>query len=533
MRINTKLSWAAFFFVVLMVFSTEFFLILAIEENIEVALIMARYVAIISVLFAVFIFLASIISKWLFIISVGVFGAFSLFSLKLNFYYIFMNMPPLAYFGVGLVVFFAISAFAYQITRYRDGPGWLPWFLLAVLALTPIAIRLVDSARQSTPQTSVDFASWQEVRFERKPNIYLFGFDSLSPVSILQQYLGIETLSYEKEFQTILTSVEPALSAHVFTRNSLNSIMRLDQASQALTHDLFSGRRQSILGTVLHANGYFVGTGFPSSFLGHSGPFVDQYTVPRGKSANLSSTALCFDAQGSKRLVSRVFYACFFYKEARERGSWLFALLFGQESPGQVGENEKRMLAILNRTGRAGDRSVQISDGWLAVLTAAVVSDKMAGQPRFNFFHTVLPIGHTPPGYNNADQRMREDFKEYYVEGSKLLSRQIQTLYAKITDVDPQAIVLIFGDHGSYLSQQASKTDDPIFYFKDHNRIMLGVMKTDNHCASDFERHFSRKYATVPRVLLDIFVCLGASSRKIDDLVKFDEDPEMLWYALQ
>lgn len=109
---------------------------------------------------------------------------------------------------------------------------------------------------------------------------------------------------------------------------------------------------------------------------------------------------------------------------------------------------------------------------------------------------------------------------------------QLNEVMNFIKTEDPNALLVFFGDHGAYLSRQVNPQDDPEFYYKDRNGILIAVAKTNHPCAQRFASYRNDTYNTPSRVMLEIFTCMSGDQFKVSD-DDFDEDQEIAKYILK
>ena len=148
----------------------------------------------------------------------------------------------------------------YATVRYVDESRWGGVALLSVVA---VGIAIVVWAGTSEGRSSVS-ANWarhpgiQDVTFERKPNVYFVGFDSVVPESILQKYLGVETTEFHRVFGSKMRRFGNLFASSINTKYSLTTLMALSQDIflAGSRPSYFSGKSLSPLVSIMRENGY-------------------------------------------------------------------------------------------------------------------------------------------------------------------------------------------------------------------------------------------------------------------------------------
>lgn len=299
-------------------------------------------------------------------------------------------------------------------------------------------------------------------------NIYFISFDSIIPESLAQKFLKTNApyIDILKKHDAII--FKNGLSAFIPTKPAMNSLLTIDHQEfvkppEAERYHYFSGKRKSILSDFMHKNGYQLQTIFKGPYLGtEKGPHVDYYYNGDGD----------LDAVNSCDHVSDgVFIG---YCNA-SLAKIIPTALYHNRQPKTL-ENDKEFDRLLTPTIRRIEVVINSNRPW------------------FTMSHIYAP-GHTKINhrYDNPDDV--EEYKKRFEEKSAIAARYLDEVVTLISTKDPTAIVLITGDHGTYISRgiNPNSIDDPVkkeeakrFFTLDQNGINIAVW-SGKDCSSYFE----------------------------------------------
>ena len=340
--------------------------------------------------------------------------------------------------------------------------------------------------------------------FKDKPNIYLLSYDSLSPSGRINALLDIPELPYKDLFEQDFHVLNAGMSFHVPTRPSINNIMRLGQKTGAIDVNSYAGNSSSYLQRIAHANGYHLVNGYRGLYFGSAGPFVDESLIP--DYGVIEYSVLCIAQPGLAKI--QAFGICEIARFLNNQGfKSLYKVIFSSDENNEIGNFHDQVMTTINGN---------------------LTNEK----PVLTFVYTYNPIGHTSAAYNHNNLDQRSKYRDYYLEGSHKLVNQLPQILEKIRSEDSNALVVVFGDHGAFLSRQVDPKVDPEFYYNDRNGIMLAVAKTDHPCSDRFASYREDTYNTPSRVVVEIFNCLSDGQLSLED-ASFDEDPEIAKHILK
>lgn len=318
---------------------------------------------------------------------------------------------------------------------------------------------------------SGDTSNIRDLVFHRRPNLYFVSFDGIAPRVLLQKYMGLETTQFHDLFETRFRPFKNFFSDAFSTRYSLGTLLALDMrtfwsmwlAVRAETGQtewdplLFSGQSPSPLFRLLKNNGYEVATAYEDEFFGKSkGAFVDYYFT------------------GGRRVVCGLL-------DGRIRAVSFFGHCLWQGS--DVHEARRR---VIDRIGEASFRN----------------------GPQFAMAHLYTP-GHVARSFRYNDNSQLEQFRDAYQRGSAEAARLLSRLLAHLDENDPQAILLVYSDHGPFLSNGMAFADAPNFVVQDHHGILGGVWPP-TVCESEFDATYARQgFLTLLDAVHAVLRCLS------------------------
>ena len=311
---------------------------------------------------------------------------------------------------------------------------------------------------RATPQgVAGDTSNIRHVSFKTKPNLYFVSFESIMPRSLLKKNLQLDGTDFHDVFEANFRPFVNMFSNARDTKYALSMVLALDrevyqsQLRQLKADpDLFAGRNPSPLLAILRENGYAIKTIYGSDFLGKAkGPYVDEYVV--------GARTLC-------RLLDRRLHV------------WAF---WGY--------------CAVDRSSRKGrmTRVVAAADG-----------------PRFTMEHINRPTHTISPWPGDAADGARERFRSLYLRKSNEAGRNLAHIVRQLREKDPNGILLVYGDHGPWLSRGLSFEDDPEFVVQDQHGVLGGVYPP-TACEAWFDREQAKGWMTTLDAVHALLRCLS------------------------
>ena len=490
-----------FFCIFYLVASAEPLLLLSQAETSYMAIPLIRYLAVWLFLFlALLVFMGRVLPSLFALTLSGAFTA-TIFSLKFVFHSSVSSLSVSLFLAFALVIFCLIFLLIKTLIKLSVFPNRFAYIALVIVGLSAPALNILnDLLQKQVTGNSSDLP----ISLAERPNIYLLSYDSFIPSSIAKRYIKIDKVPFQEALTTHYQEFTNSLTFHVPSRPSLNNIMRLSQSHQELNFLTFSGNAPSLLSQLLRDNGYSLITGYKGLYFGTAGQFIDKGLFP--KLAQIEASVLCIVQKKLER--AQGFLVCDLARYlAKNQLNFIYNLIFGSDLGFSDSNWHQKILAQIEENGKSN-------------------------KPTLSFLYTYNPIGHTSFNYDHDNQHDRIQYREYFIRNSKRLAQQIVDIKHKIDKEDPNSIVLIFGDHGTFLSRSEIFENNPEFFVKDRHRIVIALAKTQNECGKISSLNINDNYNTPSRILLAIFECLS-NEEIFDDLnLDFDEDTSIVKYGL-
>ncbi len=347
------------------------------------------------------------------------------------------------------------------------------WVGIALSAATLLALAIVAGGRLAPGSDAVegDVSNIRHITFRETPNLYFVSFESMAPRSLLDKYLDIETTEFHEVFDANFRRFPNFFSNGVHTTQSLSILLALDgdiyfrQQNELKDRGgdvnpyLFAGQNPSPLLDILRRNGYETTSIYKDAYLGRrKGPYIDNYfTIHNNTVCNLLDAGI--------RDISFWGYCRFF------SGSKLDRLTWETLSAEQV-------------------TKVRVNDG-----------------PQFVIAHIGVPI-HTEKTFKYDDEAHVEKFRALYLDASERAGGYLELIIRHLEENDPNAILLVYGDHGLFLSRGVRFEDNPEFVIQDNLGVLGGVYPHDA-CAAWFAEAQAQGYMTSLDAVHALLRCLS------------------------
>ena len=363
-----------------------------------------------------------------------------------------------AAFGVGLFTAF----------RVIDDLRWGGAVLSAAALLTLAIVAGGHWASGSPAPAKGDTTNIRGVTFQETPNLYFISFDAIAPRVLINKYLDIETTEFHDVFEAHFRRFPNLFANSVRTAHSLNTLLALDpdvytsQQRELLERGddpdprLFSGQNPSPLLDILNKNGYETTSIYIDTYFGRrKGPYVDNYvTFEKNTVCNLLDASI------------------------RDLAFWGYCRFFDG------------------------------SYDWDNMLSAERVT-KVSGDngPQFVMAH-LYPPGHVDKSFRYDNAEHLEKFRAKYVRESEKAARYLELIIRHLEANDPNAILLVYGDHGLLVSQGLGFEDNRGFVVQDNYGVLGGVYPR-GACSAWFDEASTRGYMTILDAVHAILRCLS------------------------
>ena len=344
---------------------------------------------------------------------------------------------------------------------------------LAAAALLGIGVVAGGRSAGGVP-VSGDITNIRQVSFQKAPNLYFISFDAIVPRSLLSKYLAVETTKFHDLVEAEMRRFPNFFATSVATAHSLNSLLALDvdvYASQRRElHKrgddpepfLFSGQNPSALLGILHNNGYETTSIYSDNYFGkHKGPYIDHYIT-------FEKNTVCNLLEAGMQDVSFWGYCRFF-----------------------DGSNDlKNMLTVEQVTRVSSNKG-----------------------PQFALAHISIP-SHTGSSFRYGNMEQFERFRSKYIALCEEASRYLELIIRHLEDNDPNSILLVYGDHGPFVSRGLEIDNNPKFVVQDHYGVLGGVYPP-HACAPWFDEAMTHGYMTTLDAVHVILRCLSGGENAL------------------
>lgn len=502
MTLNFYQRYITLFTLIFLVLCLEPAVMLGNAETFDMVVPLARFLILCLALSIGCLWVATKVSRSIFLLTLSMLLTGSLMSLKAAYHPAISGLSPELFIFVSLVVWAVIYLGANFLFRLRKQPNLSAFFWVFLIGISSPAFLLIHP---SSSAKNIDNQITQALVFKEKPNIYLLSYDSLIPTTVAQQYLNLETIPYQQVIDQEFNEFGNSLTFHVASRPSLNDVMRLGQKQNELNFRSFSGNAPSQLSSIMSLNRYELITGYKGLHFGRAGPHIDKGLFPT--TTQIEASVQCISQSKMER--AQAFLICEIARRlATENLAPIYEKLFG-------------------------NTLTEDRQNWQDLMLERIYLNSQKKQPVFTYLYTYNPIGHTSLTYDHRDQSQRLEYRAYFEKNAAVLARQISDLLKQIREFDPNSILIIFGDHGAFLSRNVKFHEDPEFFTKDRHRIVIAAAKTQHPCSDPKNLEYSKSFQTPSRILTAVFLCLSKKTHGQLKTLDFDENLEILNPAIR
>ena len=347
----------------------------------------------------------------------------------------------------------------------------------ALAAAAALGIGVVAGGRSAGGvPVSGDITNIRQVSFQKTPNLYFISFDAMAPRSLLSKYLAVETTKFHDLVEAEMRRFPNFFATSVPTSHSLNSLLALDVDAYASQRRelhkrgddpepfLFSGQNPSALLDILHNNGYETTSIHRNNYFGkRKGPHINHYIT-------FEKNIICTLLGAGMRDVSFWGYCRFFYR----RPVWKGMDILAAEQITRVSSNKG---------------------------------------PQFVIAHLYAP-GHTGNSFRYGNMEQFEKYRSFYIAGCEEAARYLELIIRHLEDNDPNSILLVYGDHGPFVSRGVEIDNDPKFVVQDYYGVLGGVYPP-HACAPWFDEAMAHGYMTTLDAVHVILRCLSGGENAL------------------
>jgi hypothetical protein len=310
----------------------------------------------------------------------------------------------------------------------------------------------------------------RKVDFLAKPNVYLIGFESAGAAAVLKRYLGLDDYALAQSFaDNGFRMLRNAFTENAPTRNSFNALLAMERdyflsIVEGGPDHLFQGIRPSPLLEIFAHNGYETTTLYQRSYFGgDKGAFVDHYEV------NEEFSVCDFMDAAYRRFT--FFGACYLLASRN-----LFP-----KNPKVAGAEVEFLLTKLDEATRRQ-------------------------RPQLFIGH-IRPPRHPDTSFRPTEENIRA-FRETYDNLSRRAAENLTRIRGLIEARGEDSILLVFGDHGPFLSRRFAFDEDPDFVVQDRYGVIAGIHPSDA-CAEHWQAAPPDGPITIPEAARLIVRCLA------------------------
>ena len=318
-------------------------------------------------------------------------------------------------------------------------------------------------------------------KFKKTPNIYIYSIESLMTDNIVKNHIGVEKSYYMDTLKdNNFVIFDNHFSDDYSTRNSLNSMLSIDQELwKKNKKDYFSGRSNSPLFDILKNNNYKIFTGFHDSHFGPPGNYVDGYFTFR-----------------SIKLSNKI-YEKYYVNYCQFKMPWYHLQLFN------YCEFLEFFLNIDN------SQKLDSLEKFERYIMSFIKEESL-----YNKFVVFHQLTHSHPTHST------KNWTKYFIESRKKTVAIINELTQNIKLKDPNAILIIIGDHGPSLLKtsvekkfhenimKTYKNNKELSYVIDRFYTVGAILDNSSICTSDILNLKKRSYTTNSMLLNYVLSCL-------------------------
>ena len=394
------------------------------------------------------------------------------------------------------MILLIVAGVFYFVIKYSE--KWVFFIILLVLYTVFFADAFLGKTKMLDKMTRTITTvplpeNYTSQEFIKKPNVYLLSFDAMIPKNVARNLLELapeETPGYfdvlEKNDMQIIPN---AFSARPASRTSFSSMLALDLDwyTQLYGYEKFSGANMmegmqwSPTYDIFDRNGY--------------GLRVIHF----------------FDTDNNGMISKKI-------KTGRKGIHAGFCGYFDSVYPlwGYCGVRK----ILLNVVFENDDRDV-----YNEIFYEQIESATLSETPVFLLSYAFLPK-HTADDYDANKRNKFEDYKRKFMEKSILAGETLQKYLDVITSNDEDAIIIVFGDHGAYITAGARDGGTNNKYtekdiLQDDHAVVLAVRDQHHGCQDKIAEPI---VTTLPDMMHNLITCLTGGKPVLKDRYNSEAD---------
>lgn len=379
----------------------------------------------------------------------------------------------------GAAILVALSGVAYLtllvvLKAIDDRPG--AGAVLTTVALLGVGIVGIPVLAPHHHAGAASAPTAPNIWFSEKPNVYLVGFDGVTPAALLSKF-GANSTPFHDVMSDRFRTFRNFFSNKQHTLGLYNMVLSLDDPylmELDVNEDvrLFSGTHDAPLFRMFRRNGYEITTLYMDRYFGERrGPYIDNYIVTKNETA-------C-------RKLDRTLLEISFYGYCAIR-------------------------PLLETVWPAVDSSMA---------NRRVVERLLR---RSELQRPQLVVAHIySPGHTGLDFDMEDDmavFAPRYLTNADFAGVLLARIIDHLEVHDPNAILFVFGDHGPWLTRSLNGKENWSLAITDRQGTVGGVFPPQR-CSAHLDPPAGRttNYMTTMDVVYGIIRCLMGESGTADE----------------
>ncbi len=335
-----------------------------------------------------------------------------------------------------------------------------------------------------------------EYIFEKKPNIYIFSFETLAPLSLTKKHLNIDSRYFYNHIKNKVLVLKNNFSDNIPTSNALNSFIFLDQQKyrdldRKTSGSFFAGRKLSETFRILKNNNYRIVTGFHNSTFGSPGKYVDNYLTFRSIKSEDNKSIQAYP-QFCQFKMPWYHFQLFIYCD-------LFSLVFNIDDNFKLNKSKNYHEYLIN-----------------------LINEN--NKPKFMFFHIYKTV-HPTPGI--------KDFENFYEDELNKVFNYMEKIIKKLETDDPNSLLILIGDHSHLIfkwskNENLKKNIENLYENKSQAKILdqypafAAIHDPKSICTKNIENLIKKNFSTNSMILNHILGCLTGTEKMLFKNLKYN-----------
>lgn len=409
----------------------------------------------------------------------------------------FSNLSWIYLSGLALLGLFVLFTLAKIIEETKFGGLAFVIFGLAACVMITFnnhnSLSIFSAKDKMALSKKATMPSQKNFDFQKKPNVYFISFDSLIPKALMAKYMGVDNNPYHDVLDKNFRKFRNVFADAVSTKRSLNALLALDpdyfrelESSGSGDHlGMYTGMAPSPLFEIFSQNGYTTNTLFNSRYFGpKKGEFLDNYWINR-------DVSVC-------DFLDRKTAAFSFFGYCRVNNPNVF------NKPNVFNQ-------FLSKFSEEEEKPDPVS-----FLLSSMQAGLDKNKPQL-FVAYVYSPGHTKMTYQTGNEKDLDEYKQKNAKNSEAAVQQITSIVSFLEKNDPEGILVLFGDHGPWLSRSVSLEEDPQFFIQDRYGVYGGIYPK-KACKDHLQHDDSKQFTTISKLAWGVLGCL--SNNKSSDLLE-------------